>query len=177
MKAHSAFTKWTRVQTADDSEKLLCMFMKENVLHRPGPKWDMIMQYVHTPIEYGSCMSINKYTAHLISRWIHLHCFNFIKGLMQFITFLVSSHLMAVMAPVPAIRGWRRSCRWERGFIPGSPHPNECIIRLWFPGLRQTPGNNLLLRCLFPKCLLPSLTLPLYLLLFICRVHAVHMLP
>lgn len=30
---------------------------------------------------------------------------------------------------------------------------------------------------LFPKCLLPSLTLPLYLLLFICKVHAVHMLP
>lgn len=41
---------------------------------------DMIRQYIHADMEYGSCTSINEYAAHFISGWIRLHCFNFIKG-------------------------------------------------------------------------------------------------
>lgn len=106
-------------------------------------------------MQYCSCISTDEYTGRLlISEWIRLHCFNFIKGLMQFITsqFMTLKH--SVMALMPAEGGWRTS-RWG-GVIPGSPHPNECIIRLWFPGLRQPARAQSITSLPFPKCLLPT---------------------
>lgn len=126
----------------------------------------MIRQYIHADMEYGSCTSINEYAAHFISGWIRLHCFNFIKGppALYYLFSVVSVYgtetlcdgIGASREGVEGGAGEGSVGEGAGGLIPGSPHPNECIIRLWFAALHQTAGNNLLPRCLFPKCLLPK---------------------